>query len=77
MSGGRELYYSRHFVKNISRVKKNLKEWDFHKKERDEHDLNLVEKELLLAQDSKGGGFPTQEEKDQLGVVEARRRKLL
>ncbi|KAH9318515.1 hypothetical protein KI387_020284, partial [Taxus chinensis] len=65
------------FAENLKNIKLDTKLWACKKKERDEKDLIEIEEALQKWYDSEGGGFLTEEDKTQLGILEKRRRCLL
>jgi len=66
-----------HFMENIKKLKSIIKSWSFLKKQREEAELIQLEKELSQVYDSEGGGFRSQEEKEDLIRKEERRNILL
>ena len=54
-----------------------IKEWDFKKKDMDEHELIQMEKEIIHLQRSEGWGYALMESNLQLDSLEAKKKKLL
>jgi len=65
------------FAENIKRLKGAVKEWAKDKRLREDAELKNVEAELDQIYDGNGGGFLTQDSKDNLVRLEGRRNTLL
>jgi len=65
------------FMENIKKLKNLIKSWSSLKRQREEAELIQLEKDLSQIYDSEGGGFRSQEEKEDLMRKEERRNILL
>jgi hypothetical protein len=65
------------FTQNLKRLKKATMEWARRKKSIDDQKIMNIEATLQSLYESKGGGFETQEPKEEMLNLEKARRKLL
>lgn len=77
--GARDRFASQHFMLNLSRVKKATLLWERAKREREEDDLRDCELRLstLISGDGSGFGFGSIAIKEEVILLEGRRRKIL